>query len=148
MRGDEGGTASAEKPPRKCISQFSSVAQSCLTLCDPLNCSTPGLPVCHQLRRLLKLMSIELVMPSSLSSSVVPFSSCLQCSPASGSFQMSQFFTQVVQVLEFQLQHQSFQRYSGLISFRMDCLDLLPVSSIFSSTTVQKHQFFSTRLSL
>ena len=31
------------------ISQFSSVAQSCLTLCDPMNCSTPGLPVHHQL---------------------------------------------------------------------------------------------------
>ena len=41
---------------------------------------------------LLILMSIESVMPSTISSSVIPFSSCLQCSPASGSFQMSQFF--------------------------------------------------------
>ena len=46
------------------IIQFSSVAQSCLTLCNPMNCSTPGLPVHHQARSLLKLMSIELVMPS------------------------------------------------------------------------------------
>ena len=45
-------------------SQFSSVAQSCLTLCDPMHCSTPGLPVHHQLPELLKLMSIESVMPS------------------------------------------------------------------------------------
>ena len=44
--------------------QFSSVTQSCLTLCDPMNCSTPGLPVHHQLLGLPKLMSIELVMPS------------------------------------------------------------------------------------
>ena len=45
--------------------QFSSVAQSCLTLCDPMSRSTPGLPVHHQLWSLPKFMSIELVMPSS-----------------------------------------------------------------------------------
>ena len=44
-----------------------------------------------------------------ISSSVVPFSSCPQSFPASGSFQMSQLFTLVFKVLEFQLQHQSFQ---------------------------------------
>ena len=44
--------------------QFSSVAQSCPTLCDPMDCSTPGLPVHHQLPDLLRLMSIEPVMPS------------------------------------------------------------------------------------
>ena len=44
--------------------QFSSVTQSCLTLCYPMNCSTPGLPDHHQLPEILKLMSIELVMPS------------------------------------------------------------------------------------
>ena len=41
--------------------QFSSVSQSCPTLCDPMNCSTPGLPVHHQLPELLRLMSIESV---------------------------------------------------------------------------------------
>ena len=46
-------------------SQFSSVAQSCLTLCDPMNRSTPGLPVHHQLPSSLRLMSIESVMLSS-----------------------------------------------------------------------------------
>ena len=45
--------------------QFNSVTQSCLTLCDPMNCSTPGLPVHHQLRSSPKLTSIESVMPSS-----------------------------------------------------------------------------------
>ena len=46
------------------ISQFSSVTQSCLTLCDPMNCCTPGLPVHHQLLEPTHLMSIESVMPS------------------------------------------------------------------------------------
>ena len=45
--------------------QFSSVAQSCPTPCDPMNCSTPGLPVHHQLPSSLRLTSIESVMPSS-----------------------------------------------------------------------------------
>ena len=45
--------------------QFNSVAQSCLTLCNPMDCSTPVLPVHHQLPGLPKLMSFELVMSSS-----------------------------------------------------------------------------------
>ena len=47
------------------VAQFSSVAQSCPTLCDPMIPSMPGLPVHHQLPELPKFMSIELVMPSS-----------------------------------------------------------------------------------
>ena len=43
---------------------FSSVAQSCPALCDPMGCSTPGLPVHHQLPELTQLMSVKLVMPS------------------------------------------------------------------------------------
>ena len=68
-----------------------------------------------------------------ISSSVVPFSSYLQSFPASGSFPMSQFFHQVAKVLEFQLQHQSFQWYSGLISFTNDWLDLLAVQRTLKS---------------
>ena len=48
-----------------CSVQFSSVAQSCPTLCDPMNCSTPGLPVHHQLLEFTQTQSIESVMPSS-----------------------------------------------------------------------------------
>ena len=59
--------------------------------------------------RLLKIMSIELVMPSNHLISVFPFSSSLQSFLASGSFPLSQFFTSGGQRLEFQLQHQSFQ---------------------------------------
>ena len=46
------------------LPQFSSVTQSCPTLCDPMDCSMPGFPLHHQLLELLKLMSIEPVMPS------------------------------------------------------------------------------------
>ena len=59
-----------------------------------------------------------------ISSSVIAFS-CLQSSLASGSFPISQFFASGAQVLEFQLHHQSFQEYSGLISFRIDWFGLL-----------------------
>ena len=52
------------EPPGK-LHQFSSVAQSCPTLCDPMNCSTPGLSVHHQLPELTQTMSNESVMPSS-----------------------------------------------------------------------------------
>ena len=67
-----------------------------------------------------------------ISSSVVPFSSCLQSFLASGSLQMSQLFTSGGKVLEFQLQHQPFQwTHAGLISFRMDWLDLLQPKGLY-----------------
>ena len=44
--------------------QFSSISQSCPTLCNPMDCSTPGFPVLHHLPSLLKLMPFESVMPS------------------------------------------------------------------------------------
>ena len=91
------------------ISLFSSPAESCLTLCNPINHSMLGLPVHHQLLEFTQIMASEWVMPSPISSSVIPVSCCLQSFPASGSFQMNQLSHQVAKVLEFQLQHQSFQ---------------------------------------
>ena len=73
--------------------QFSSVAQSCPTLCDPMNSSTPGLPVHHQLPEFTQTHIHQSVMPSSHLISVVPFSSCPQSLPASESFLVSQLFT-------------------------------------------------------
>ena len=67
--------------------QFSSVAQSCLTLCDPMDPALQASLSITNSQSLLKLMSIEPVMPSNTSSSVIPFSSCLQSLPASGSVQ-------------------------------------------------------------
>ena len=69
-----------------------SVAQSCPTLCYPMNRSTPGLPVYHQLLEFTQTQSIELVMPSSHLILYRPFSSCPQSLPASGSFPMSKLF--------------------------------------------------------
>ena len=68
-----------------------------------------------------------------ISSSVVPFSSCLQSFPASQSYQMSQLFTSGGQNIEFQLQHQSFQRTPRTDSFRMDWLDLLTIRGTLRS---------------
>ena len=87
-----------------------------------------------------------------ISSCVVPSSSCLQSFPASGSFQMSQFLTSSGQstgvlasasVLLVNIQDQ--------FPFRIDWLDLLAVqglSRVFSNTTVQKHQFFGVQFSI
>ena len=91
-----------------CSVHFSSVFQSCLTLCNPVDCSMPGLTILHQILELGKLMSIELVLPSNHLMLCHPLSSCLQSCPVTGSFLMSQFFTSV-KVLKVQFQHWSFQ---------------------------------------
>ena len=76
-----------------CIAQFSSDAQSCSTLCDPINCSMPGLPVHHQLPEFIQthVHWVRWCHPA-ISSWVVPFSFCPQSLPASESFPMSQLF--------------------------------------------------------
>ena len=94
---------------------------------------------------LLKLMSIELVMPPTISSSVVPFSSCLQSFPASGSFPKSQFSSggqsigasASASVLPMSIQDYFPLRLTGLIYLLSKGL-----SRVFSSTTIQRHQFF------
>ena len=90
--------------------QFSSVAQSCLTLCDPMDHSTPGLPVHHQLPEFTQThvhWVRDAIQPSHpLSSPSPPAFSLSQCQ---GLFQWVSSSHLVVKVLEFQLQHQSFQ---------------------------------------
>ena len=88
------------------ISQFSSVSQSCPTLTDPIDYSTPGFPVHHQ--------HLELAQTHvhGVDGTIQPCHSLLlppQSFPASGSFLVNQFFHQVAKVWELQLQHQSFQ---------------------------------------
>ena len=92
--------------------QFSSVQSlSPDGLCDPMDCSTPGLPVHHQLPRIYSnSCPLSRWCHPTTSSPVVPFSSCPQSFPASESFQMSQLFASVLaKVLELQLQYQCFQ---------------------------------------
>ena len=86
--------------------QFSSVFQPCPTLFDPINCSTPGLPTHLQLLEFNKLTSIGSVMPSTISFSLVPFSSWPQSLPAWESLPVSQI---LCMKLEFQLWHHSSQ---------------------------------------
>ena len=95
-----------------------------------------------------KLMSIKSVMPSS--HLILPFSSCPQSLPASGSFPMSQLFTWGGQSTGVSASISPSNEHPGLISFRMDWMDLLEVQGTLkrlSNTTVQKHQFFGTQLS-
>ena len=92
--------------------QFSSVvALSCLTLCDPMDCTTPGFPVHHQLSELTQTQSIESVMPSNHLLSPSP--PAFNLSQYQGLFKWVSSSHQVAKVLEFQLQHQSFQWIIG-----------------------------------
>ena len=90
--------------------QFSSVAQSCPTLCDPMNRSTPGLPVHHQLPEFTQTHVHwvgDAIQPSHPLSSPSPLT--FNLSQHQGLFQWVNSSREVAKVLEFQLQHQSFQ---------------------------------------
>ena len=92
------------------IFQFSSVTQSCLTLCDLMDCSMPGLPVHHQLLELTQTHVHcigDAIQPSHpLSSPSLP---AFNLSQHQGLFKRVISLHQVAKVLELQLQHQSFQ---------------------------------------
>ena len=91
-------------------SQLSSVTQSCLTVCDPINHSTPGLPVHHQLLGSTHTHVHRVnaaIQPSHPPSSSSP--SALNLSQHQGLFQWVSSLHQVAKLLEFKLQHQSFQ---------------------------------------
>ena len=96
--------------PRKPSVQFSSVTQLCPTLCDPMNRSTPGLPVHHQLPEFTQIHIHwigDAIQPSYPLSSPPP--PAFNLSQHQGLFQWVSSSQQVAKVLEFQLQHQSFQ---------------------------------------
>ena len=100
-----------------------------------MDCSTPGLPVHHQLPELAQTScpSSQWCHPT-ISFSVIPSSSCLQSFPASGSFPMSQFFPSGGQSIgSFSFSISPFNEYSALISFRMDWLDVLAVPGTLKS---------------
>ena len=130
---------------------FSSVAQSCPTLCDPMDYSMPGFPVHHQFPELPQTHIHWLgdaIQPSR--SLLSPSRPAFNHSQHQGLFKWVSSSYQVAKVLEFQLQHQS-SEYSGLISFRMDWLDLLAVQGTLKSLLQHhssKHQFFGAELSL
>ena len=132
--------------------QFSSVAQSCPTVCNPMNRSMPGLPVYHQLPEPTPNMSIESVMPST---HLILCHPLLLLSPILPSITVfsneSALCIRWPKYWSFSFSISPSNEHPGLISFRMHWLDLLAVQGTLkslSNNTVQKHQFFSTQLSL
>ena len=130
------------------VIQFSLIIQSCPTLYEPMDsrlpCPSPNPGTCSNSCPLSQWCH------STISSSAIPFSSCLQTFPASGSFPMSQFFTSGGQsigasasVLLMNIQNWFPLGWTGLISLQSKGL-----SRVFSKITVQKHKFFSAQLSL
>ena len=130
------------------ISSFSSVQ----VLCDPMDCSMPGFPVHHSLPELAQT-HVHWVGDAIQSSHPrpIPFSSCLQSFPASGSAPMSQFFTSRGQsirasasasFLSMNIQDWFPLGLTGLISLQFKGL-----SRVFFNT-IQKHQFFSAQFCL
>ena len=134
--------------------QFSSIALSCRTLCYPVNHSTPGLPAHHQL---LEFTQTHVHWVSDAIQPSQPLSS-----PSPAIFPSIRFFSNDLALhirwpkyWSFSFNISPSNEHPGLISFRMDWLDLLAVQGAllavsrgFSNTTVQKHQFFSAQLSL
>ena len=132
--------------------QFSSVTQSCLTLCHPMNRSTPAFLVHHQLPEFTQTHvnrvgdAIQPSHPLSTPSPPAPSPSQHQ-----GLFQWVNSSHEVDKVLEFQLQHQSFQWTPRTDFFRMDWLDLLAVQGTLKSlyididTDLQIDKVYSTK---
>ena len=133
--------------------QFSSVVQSCPTLCNPMNCSMPGLPVPSPSPRVhSNSCPLSRWCHPAISSSVVPFSSCPQSLPASESFPMSQLFawsgqsigvSALASFLPKNTQDWSPLEWTGWISLQSKGL-----SRVFSSQHhSSKAQFFGAQLS-
>ena len=118
----------------KILYQFNSVAQSCLTLCDPMNRNTPGLPVHHQLPESTQPTSIESVMPSNhlilcrpllLPPSIFP-SIRVSSNESALHIRWPKYWS-------FSFNISPSNEHPGLISFRMDWLDLLAVQGALKS---------------
>ena len=131
---------------------YCSFAQSCLTLWDPMDCRMPGFPVLPHLPEFAQTHSILSMMPSNHLILCCLLLLLPSIFPASGSFPMSQHFTSGGQsvgvsasasVLPMNI-HDLFPLWlNDMISLQSKWL-----SSVFYSTTVQKHQFFNAQLSL
>ena len=126
--------------------QFSSVAQSCLTLCDPMNRSTPGLPVHHHSQSSLRLTVIESMMPSShlilccplLLLPPIPSSIRVFSNESTLSMRWPKYWSFSYSIIPS-------KEHPGLISSEWTgwtSLQSKGLSRVFPNTTVQKHQFF------
>ena len=129
---------------------------SCVWFCDPMDYSTPGFPVHHQLLEPAQTHVHWVCDDIQPYHPVIPFSSCLQSFPASGSFQMSQFFQSGGQSIGFSFSISPSNEHPVLISFRKNWLDLLPVQGTLKSllqhhsskaSILQRSAFFIVQLS-
>jgi len=131
--------------------QFSSVTQSCPTRCNPMDCSTARLPFPSPTPEACS-SSTESVMPSNYLILCCPLFLLPSVFPSIRVFSKeSVLCIRWPNDWSFSFSISPSNVYSGLISFRIDCFDLLAVQGtlrIFSSIVVQKHQFFSTHISL
>ena len=133
--------------------QFSSVVQSYPTLCDPMNCSTPGLPVHHQLLEFTQIQSIELMMPSSHLILCCPLLLLPPTPPSIRVFSIeSTHCMRWPKYWSFSFSIIPSKEIPGLISFRMDWLDLLVVQGTLKSllqhhsskASILRHSAFTT----
>ena len=138
------------------VSSVSSVTQSCPTLCDPMNRSTPGLPVHHQLLEFTQTLSIESVMPSShlilgrpLLLPLVPPSIRIFSNESTLRMRWPKYWSFSFSII-------NSKEIPGLISFRMDWMDLLAVQGTLKSllqhhsskaSILQHSAFFTVQLS-
>ena len=119
--------------------QFSSVAHLCLTLCDPMNCSTPGLPVHHQLPEFTQTHvhrvgdAIQTSHPLLSPSPPVPIPPSIRVFSNESTLRM-----RWPKNRSFSLSTSPSNEHPGLISFRMDCLDLLTIQGTRKSL-LQQH---------
>ena len=127
--------------------QFSSVAQSCLTLCNPMNCSMPGLPVHHQL---LEFTQTHVHRVSDAIQPSHPLSSPSPPAPNPSYFRVfsneSTLRMRWPKYWNFSFSIIPSKEHPGLISFRMDCLDLLAVQGTLKSL-LQHHSSKASILS-
>ena len=120
--------------PLEALIEGSVQSLSCVRLCDPMNCRTPGLPVHHKLRSSLKLMSIKSVMPSSHLILCHPLLLLLPIPPSIRVFSNeSTLRIRWPKYWSFSVSISPSNEHPGLISFRMDWLDLLAVQGTLKS---------------
>ena len=134
-----------------------SLIKSCLTLCDPMFCSTPGFAVLHYLQCLLKLKPIESVMPSNHLILCCPLLLLPSIFPSIRVFfNESVFRIRWPKYWSFSFSISPSNEYSALISFRIDWLDLLAVQRTWKSplhhhsskaSILQHSAFFMVQLS-
>ena len=131
--------------------QFSSVAQSCPTLCNPMNCSMPGLPIHHQLQEFTQTHVHQVGDANNHLILCHPLILLPPTPPSIRAFSNeSALRIRWPKYWSFSFSISPSNEHPGLISFRMDCwisLQSKGLSRVFSNTIVQKHQFFSAQLS-